>query len=328
VQDQQLEGVDDICSLSTVTEAALLHTIRVRYSRLQIYTRVSRILIALNPFQPLSIYSFPNLLAHAKAADSADLPPHIFGTGHDALRGLRDGAKDQAIVISGESGAGKTESAKLLLKYVAEVVRGHELQDERASDECVSGLEERVMQTNPVLEAFGNAMTTRNNNSSRFGKWLDLRFSSGLRMLGCRITSYLLEVTRVCSQQAGERSYHVFFQLMGVKDTQLRETLGLQDMGYYRYLRGSVPTAPGIDDQAGFQDMHQALFTLGFSNEEQLQIFRIVVGVLTLGNCEFLLRDGEDSLRLEDVEPIQCVASLLEVDATTLNDACYGEKLS
>eukprot|EP00929_Paragymnodinium_shiwhaense_P097917 TRINITY_DN5948_c0_g1_i1.p1 TRINITY_DN5948_c0_g1~~TRINITY_DN5948_c0_g1_i1.p1 ORF type:complete len:2102 (-),score=505.44 TRINITY_DN5948_c0_g1_i1:50-6355(-) len=320
VQEQQLEGVDDICSLSTVTEAALLHTIRVRYARSQIYTRVSRILIAVNPFQALQIYTGQYLNEYAQAQDSLDLPPHIFGTGHDALCGLREGTRDQAIVISGESGAGKTESAKLLLRYVAEVVRSSSSSSSATpaddSQPRARGLEEKVMQTNPVLEAFGNAMTVRNNNSSRFGKWLDMRFSTALGMLGCRITSYLLEVTRVCTQSSGERGYHIFFQLLQARASPFLADLRLQDMNSYRYLRGSVPVAPGVDDGLCFKDVRVALTSLGFGDEEQLGIFRIVSGALALGNCDFLQQaDGQsEELRLDDDAHAQRAADLFQVD--------------
>eukprot|EP00439_Symbiodinium_sp_Y106_P007835 s4195_g1.t1 len=153
VQDCQLDG--DVCTLPAVSEAALLHTLRVRYFRQEIYTRVARILISVNPFHPLPIYGKEWLLRYQEARDSRELPPHIYGIGHDALQGLSSGYKDQAIVISGESGAGKTESAKFLLNFIAESVKGH------SAEVGAAGLEAEVVRTNPILEAFGNASTTR-----------------------------------------------------------------------------------------------------------------------------------------------------------------------
>merc|ERR1711924_406108 len=136
------------------------------------------------------------------------LPPHIYGVAQDALNGLRKGSKDQAILVGGESGAGKTESAKLVLSYVAEALKGKH-----------GGIEEKLLRTNPILEAFGNAMTVRNNNSSRFGKWLDINFLQ-MKMTGCSLTSYLLEVSRVTGQAKGERGYHVFFQLLQARTSK------------------------------------------------------------------------------------------------------------
>eukprot|EP00913_Durusdinium_trenchii_P017025 g16010.t1 len=263
VQDGQLDGVEDICTLSIVTEAALLYSVRARYFRQEIYTRVARILISVNPFRALPIYS-------ARHRDAG-------GAG---------GEEERAIVISGESGAGKTESAKFLLSYVAECVKGHDGQD------GLQGLEGRVLQTNPILESFGNAMTTRNANSSRFGKWLDLRFSEALHMRGGQITSYLLEVTRVCGQSEGERGFHIFFQLLQAKRSL--PSLGLQEPSHYRYLKNSTLEAPGIDDAEDFAKLRQALQQLGFSEEEQMQAFQILAGILNLGNCDFYNQEEED----------------------------------
>jgi len=327
VEDQQLEGVDDICSLHTVHEAALLHSARIRYSRQQIYTRVSRILIALNPFAALPIYSADCLRLYASARDSLDLPPHIFGTGHDALRGLREGFRDQAIVISGESGAGKTESAKLLLSYVAEVVKaeagGHVEAD--GAGPGMHGVEEKVMRTNPVLEAFGNAMTVRNNNSSRFGKWLDMRFAATMGMLGCRVTSYLLEVTRVCSQVQGERGFHIFCQLLHERQSPALQGLELQEMGQYVYLRNSALHAPGIDDKLCFEELCSSLSALGFSEEEKAQIFKIVAGILTLGNCVF--DAGDDRAMLRDAAPLLRTGELFGVDPRMLGRCMLWRKV-
>jgi len=204
VQTGQLQGVDDICSLAVVNEAALLHTVRVRYADQKIYTRVSRTLIAVNPFAALPIYSFKVVEEYRHAKDTMENAPHIFAIGKDALDGLKLHNRNQAVLISGESGAGKTESCKLVLSFVVDAVRSSE-----------DGVEDQLMQTNPVLEAFGNAMTVRNNNSSRFGKWLDLRIAtSSIEVVGSTLTSYLLETMRVTTQGSDERCFHVFFQLL------------------------------------------------------------------------------------------------------------------
>lgn len=323
VQDGHLDGVDDICSLSIVTEAALLHTVRVRSFRQQIYTRVARILISVNPFHSLPIYSVKYLKDFQDAKDSFDLQPHIYGTGHDALRGLAEGNKDQAIVISGESGAGKTESAKFLLSYVAECVKGRDLHGNGA----LHGLEARVLQTNPILESFGNAMTTRNANSSRFGKWLDLRFSQALGMKGCQITSYLLEVTRVCGQSEGERGFHIFFQLLQASNEGALKFLGLKDPSSYRYLKNSVLSAPGIDDRQNFADLRHAFNLLGFPEEEQMQAFQILAGILNLENLEFFSTEDEEELRLEGDQPLLAAARQLRLPLEQLRQGLLRRKV-
>ncbi|CAK0911324.1 unnamed protein product [Prorocentrum cordatum] len=318
VHDQQLDGVDDVCSLGAVSEAALLHTVRTRYSRQLMYTRVSRILIAVNPFCPQECDAEQHGSGYCEfGLDTLDT------CGTDVRDGVQDGARDQAIVISGESGAGKTESAKLLLSYVASAVRSGGGADAGARG---AGVEEKVMQTNPVLEAFGNAMTVRNNNSSRFGKWLDMLLSaSGMR--GCRITSYLLEVTRVCGQAQGERGFHIFFQLLqAAGSSPLVQGLELGSWEQYSYLRGSTRLAPGINDAACFEETCASLGSLGFSEADQGQVFRLVAAVLVLGNVDFVC-NGQEELSLQDSGPIERVADLLQVDGRALGSCMLWRKV-
>jgi len=291
VHDEQLAGVEDICTLSVVNDGAMLFTVRSRYLDQQTYTNVGRILIAVNPFAPLPIYSKEHMDRYAFCANPADLPPHIYGLGQDALRGLRDGSRDQAILISGESGAGKTESAKLVLSYVAEALKGES-----------GGVEERILLTSPVLEAFGNAMTVRNNNSSRFGKWLDMQFSSALTVNGCSLTSYLLEVTRVCAQAEGERGFHIFFMMLQARTSADYgiASLKLQEPKLYRYLRNGKLTAPGIDDKVWMNDLKRSFSALHFEEQLIRDIFKILGGILTLGNVEFDAANDTATLRERD----------------------------
>jgi len=307
VDPRQLEGLDDVCQLNVVTEGTLLHTIRVRFARQQIYTKVSNMLIAVNPFAQLPLYSSHVLDSYIAAADYSSKPPHIYSVGSNAIRGLEQGERDQAVVISGESGAGKTESAKLVMGYVAEA---------RRLINQGTGLEEQIMRTNPVLEAFGNAMTVRNNNSSRFGKWLDFIFNDSGHLCGCSITHYLLEVTRVCSQAKGERSYHIFFQLIMSRDDNMLRPIGLQEPQHYRYLRTGELTVPGINDRESFAELKESLDALGFTKKEHLQICQCVGAVLNLGNVEFT--GDKESLNLASEEPVQKTAELLEVEVQVL----------
>lgn len=320
VADEQLEGVGDITSLSSVGQAAMLHTFRVRYFKRLIYTRVGRILIVVNPFTPLPIYSTEYVDQYRSIVDSTSLPPHIYGLGHDTLRGMRLGSvQNHVVLISGESGAGKTESSKLILSFVAESV----------ASESKDNIEEKILQTSPIFEAFGNATTVRNSNSSRFGKWLDLRFSKSMQVLGCELSQYLLETTRVCRQAPQERCYHIFFQMLrglteGCDSPRLptlrqRRELHLKKPEDYRYLRGSVQHVPGIDDLKRFEDTLDAFASVGFDLEAQFEVFKVLSGVLMLGNCDFV-PDG-DGARLADSAPCQTAAELLGVDANKLS-AC------
>jgi len=318
VQTDEELGVDDVCSLTNVSEATLLNTVRVRYCKQLIYTRIQRILIALNPFTVLPIYDSQKMDEYMAASDTMDLPPHIFAVAQDAVQGIREGSGDRAILISGESGAGKTESSKLVLSFVAEGLR---------SDTPIGNdrLEERVIQTSPVLEAFGNAMTVKNNNSSRFGKWLDLRFSGSLELVGGTLTSYLLETTRVCTQAWNERSFHVFYHLLGAKGAGSLRDFGLREPKHYRYLREGQLKTPGMDDASKFVELQEAFEGLGFSDELQLEVFKIVAGVLTLGNCDFK-GDGDGS-KLADAEPVRQSAELFQIDVVKISRCMLMRKL-
>eukprot|EP00929_Paragymnodinium_shiwhaense_P097918 TRINITY_DN5948_c0_g2_i1.p1 TRINITY_DN5948_c0_g2~~TRINITY_DN5948_c0_g2_i1.p1 ORF type:complete len:2220 (-),score=660.83 TRINITY_DN5948_c0_g2_i1:77-6736(-) len=324
VELDQLEGVDDVCSLKTVNEAALLHTIRVRYAKGSIYTRISRILVSVNPFGTLPatatpLYSAQQFQAYASTRDAfAELPPHIFAVGQAALLGFRTGTRDQAVLISGESGAGKTESAKLILSFVTDAVKGG----------GQGRIEDRVRYTNPVLEAFGNAMTVRNSNSSRFGKWLDLRFSPSLRIQGCNVSSYLLETTRVCGTAADERNYHIFFMLLQGRSTVQCgiSSLRMGQPSEYKYLKAGQMVAPGVDDSQHLDDLMEAFEALGFSQDVQAEVFRTVAGVLVLGNCEFS-SVGEGSKFSSD-GPVTRAAELFGVSAKALSRCMLFKRIA
>eukprot|EP00929_Paragymnodinium_shiwhaense_P021882 TRINITY_DN14148_c0_g1_i1.p1 TRINITY_DN14148_c0_g1~~TRINITY_DN14148_c0_g1_i1.p1 ORF type:complete len:1947 (+),score=476.92 TRINITY_DN14148_c0_g1_i1:170-6010(+) len=326
VEARQLAGVDDICSLPQITEGAVLHTVRERYMLQQVYTRVSRVLIALNPYRSLPLYSSIHIDMYKQASDSLQHPPHIFGLTQDALRGLRYGSKSHVILISGDSGAGKTESAKLILSFVAEAGRSADgvarapTWGSRASNAIDERMEENMLRCSPILESFGNAMTVRNNNSSRFGKWLDIRFpgSGGLKILSSSVTSYLLETTRVCTHGKFERSFHVFYQLL--KRRTMFPWLQLQEAEHYRYLRGGVKVANGIDDAARFHETLDSFGPLGFDEKASKEIFRIIAGVLNIGNIDFRNQPGETHLaELDDqAGAARTVSELLGVNVDDL----------
>eukprot|EP00928_Gymnodinium_smaydae_P099354 TRINITY_DN9454_c0_g1_i1.p1 TRINITY_DN9454_c0_g1~~TRINITY_DN9454_c0_g1_i1.p1 ORF type:complete len:946 (-),score=264.08 TRINITY_DN9454_c0_g1_i1:112-2949(-) len=320
VRADQEDGVDDICALEEVGEAALLHTVRLRYSRNIIYTRVARTLIAMNPFQDLPIYSSQYVDRYVAAADTLNLPPHIFAPCRDALQDVRE--RNQAILIGGESGAGKTESAKLIMSFVADAL----CREMRAGAE--ERLDEAVLQSNPLLEAFGNAMTVKNANSSRFGKWLDLQINQKTELAGCVLTSYLLETTRVCTQAAKERGFHVFFQLIKSRAKPELAELKLMEPSKYRYLSSGRPTVPGVDDAQAFEDLCEAMTAVGLNEALRGEIFRLLGGVLILGNCEFTSDAAPDPARLVGKEELESAAKLFGVDADRLSDCLLFKEVT
>ncbi|CAE7325443.1 myoI [Symbiodinium natans] len=326
VHDAQLAGVGNICELVVVDNAAVLHSVRTRYKRSDIYTFVSRMLIAVNPFKELPIYSKDNLLRYLPGAnDIMDLPPHVYGLGLHAVKGQKRG-KSQVVLISGESGAGKTESAKLVMSYISEALGSSRHMQRRESrprysiapepgtdglakrrqsrysvvDPKMPSIQDKIIQTNPILEAFGNAMTVRNNNSSRFGKWTQMMISPNMSIQGCSVTDYLLEVTRVCSRGEKERNYHIFFQLLQARGEEELKCLDIQPPEAYSYLRGSQFVAPGIDDARCFTEVKEAFLALEFAWEVQMEIFKVVMGVLALGNIEFTEAAEEAEIKGHD----------------------------
>jgi len=309
IDGDELEGVSDICQLASVTFASLLHAVRVRYGHDEIYTNVSRILIAVNPFKPLNIYSGEFVELYRSAKELTNLPPHVFSVTADAFVNLADEGRNQAVLISGESGAGKTESTKLALLYASEVLASG-----------VHGFEDRILEVNPILEAFGNARTVRNNNSSRFGKWIEvLADPAAMSLSGATVTDYLLEVTRVCSQGAGERNYHIFYQLTSDGGGAGLEALRLRGgADRFAYLNRNPAVVPELDDADGFLQLRKAFASLRLSSEEQESVFRIAAGVLHLGNVQFgpSPEDGKQATVLgseggEVGGPLACAAEVL-----------------
>ncbi len=207
-----MEPVDNLVALSDLSEPALLHTLRQRFAQDNIYTYISSILISVNPFKQLPIYSSAVMQQYRSGHEN--LPPHVYAIARDAFDAMTSGTADQgqgskvAIIISGESGAGKSEGTKLVLQYLAEAGSSTSL-DAQPTD-----IASAVLQTSPLLEAFGNAKTQRNDNSSRFGKLIQVHFDDRHRIAGASIQAYLLEKSRVISPAAGERNYHVFYQLL------------------------------------------------------------------------------------------------------------------
>ena len=200
-----------------LNEGTLLNNVRLRYMKDEIYTYVANILIAVNPYAPIAGLYSKETMSGYMGKSIGQLPPHLYAIADRAYRDLRRTSQSQSIVVSGESGAGKTESQKHILKYLCESWGG-------AHDTPV---ETRILESNPILEAFGNARTLRNNNSSRFGKFVEVHFDARATVSGGHISHYLLEKSRVCHQQAGERNYHIFYQLYASLDERRRADFGL-----------------------------------------------------------------------------------------------------
>uniref|UniRef100_A0A4W5LXA8 Unconventional myosin-VI n=1 Tax=Hucho hucho TaxID=62062 RepID=A0A4W5LXA8_9TELE len=306
--------MEDNCSLMYLNEGTLLNNIRVRYSKDKIYTYVANILIAVNPYYDIPKLYAPETIKSYRGRSLGTLPPHVYAIADKAYRDMRVLKMSQSIIVSGESGAGKTENTKFVLRYLT------------TSYGTGQDIDERIVEANPLLEAFGNAKTVRNNNSSRFGKFVEIHFNEKVRhhflvlanfinnVVGGFVSHYLLEKSRICMQSKEERNYHIFYRLCAGASEDIRQKLHLDSPDSFRYLnRGCTRyfaskdtdkqimqnrkspehvklgalKDPLLDDQGDFNRMCVAMKKIGLDDTEKLDLFRVVAGVLHLGNVDF-----------------------------------------
>ncbi|CAL1703822.1 unnamed protein product [Somion occarium] len=301
-----LETADDLATLSHLNEPSVLHTIRNRYAQHSIYTYSGIVLIAMNPFQRVTLYG-PEIIQAYSGRKRGELEPHLFAIAEDAYTAMSRDGTGQTIIVSGESGAGKTESAKYIMRYLASVnppdLKGRG--KTKASLDESSEVERQILATNPVLEAFGNAKTTRNDNSSRFGKYIQILFDGKQEIVGARIRTYLLERSRVVFQPLTERNYHIFYQLCAGAPLKERKDLGLDtDVSKFHYLKQGGPSSSpinGVDDAEEFRQTQIALSTIGISVEKQWAVFKLLSALLHLGNIK--VSQMRNDAAIDDVDP-------------------------
>ncbi|KAI0317763.1 myosin 5 [Amylostereum chailletii] len=302
-----LETADDLATLSHLNEPSVMHTIRNRYAQHSIYTYSGIVLIAMNPFQRVTLYG-PEIIQAYSGRRRGELEPHLFAIAEDAYTAMRKEGMGQTIIVSGESGAGKTESAKFIMRYLASVNPPESPAKSRtkASLDESSEVERQILATNPVLEAFGNAKTTRNDNSSRFGKYIQILFDGKQEIVGARIRTYLLERSRIVFQPTTERNYHIFYQLCAGAPLKERKDLGLDtDITKFHYLKQGGPHStpiPGVDDAEEFRTTQHALSTIGISVEKQWAVFRLLSALLHLGNVKITPMRNESTVDDNDNE--------------------------
>ncbi|XP_063376594.1 myosin-VIIa isoform X3 [Cydia fagiglandana] len=317
VHTTSVHGVEDMISLGDLHEAGILRNLLIRYNENLIYISRGSILVAVNPYQILPIYTADQIKLY-KERKIGELPPHIFAIGDNAYAHMRRYGQDQCIVISGESGAGKTESTKLILQYLAAISGKH------------SWIEQQILEANPILEAFGNAKTVRNDNSSRFGKYIDIHFNSGGVIEGAKIEQYLLEKSRIVSQGTDERNYHVFYCLLAGLSKEEKKKLELGEPKDYRYLSmGGSFTCEGRDDAAEFADIRSAMKVLLFTEPEIWEILKLLAAVLHCGNIKYeaTVVDNLDATEIIEQVNVKRVANLLGVPTQSLIQALTRKTL-
>ncbi|XP_077384353.1 myosin IEb isoform X2 [Festucalex cinctus] len=277
-QDVKVSGVDDMVLLSKINEDAITDNLKKRYMDDYIFTYIGPVLISVNPFKQLPYFTEREVDLYQGAAQYEN-PPHVYALADDVYRNMMIDSENQCVIISGESGAGKTVAAKYIMSYVSKVSGG---------GDKVQHVKDIILQSNPLLEAFGNAKTVRNNNSSRFGKYFEIQFSRGGAPDGGKISNFLLEKSRVVSQNPGERNFHIYYQLLEGASGEQRENLGVTTPDYYIYLNQSGTfTVEDVNDKKEFADTLEAMSVVGLSVEDQDSVVQLVAGILHLGNINF-----------------------------------------
>ncbi|WBW73466.1 myosin II heavy chain Myo3 [Schizosaccharomyces osmophilus] len=317
VNPPKFDMVNDMAELTCLNEPSVIHNLIQRYERDLIYTYSGLFLVAVNPYRSLPIYG-DDIVKKYHAKQFPEVKPHIFRVADIAYRNLLEREQDQSILVTGESGAGKTETTKKVIQYLT-AITGTSSNDSQL-------LENKILDTNPVLEAFGNAQTVRNNNSSRFGKFIRIEFSIDGSIVGANLDWYLLEKSRVTNPSPNERNYHIFYQLLrGSDDNLLREFFLERSVDKYTYLKNCAKFVSGVDDASEFRQVCAGLTTLGFSAEDTKQLYTAIAAVLHLGNIE-VASDRAGQARFPSLTHIDQLCHLLGIPPEAFINAVLHPK--
>ncbi|KAL0119513.1 hypothetical protein PUN28_007766 [Cardiocondyla obscurior] len=318
VNPPKYEKCEDMSNLTYLNDASVLHNLKQRYYAKLIYTYSGLFCVAINPYKRFPVYTSRCAKLY-RGKRRSEVPPHIFAISDGAYVNMLTNNENQSMLITGESGAGKTENTKKVIAYFATVGASTKKDKEDSGSQKKGSLEDQVVQTNPVLEAFGNAKTVRNDNSSRFGKFIRIHFGPSGKLAGADIETYLLEKARVISQQALERSYHIFYQMMSGSVKGLKEMCLLSnDITEYYFVSQGKTTIPNVDDGEECLLTDQAFDVLGFTQEEKDDIYKITAAVMHMGGMKFKQRGREEQAEADGTEEGERVAKLLGCDCADL----------
>uniref|UniRef100_A0A8C3I1N4 Myosin VIIB n=1 Tax=Chrysemys picta bellii TaxID=8478 RepID=A0A8C3I1N4_CHRPI len=311
------QGVEDMIRLGDLNEAGIVHNLLIRHQEHKIYTYTGSILVAVNPYQVLPLYTVEQIQLYSNKR-IGELPPHVFAIADNCYFNMKRNKRDQCCVISGESGAGKTESTKLILQFLTAISGQH------------SWIEQQILEANPILEAFGNAKTIRNDNSSRFGKYIDIHFNRSSVIEGARIEQFLLEKSRVCRQAPEERNYHIFYCMLMGMNLEQKKMLNLGTASEYTYLTmGDCTSCDGRNDAKEYAHIRSAMKVLMFSDSEHWDISKLLAAILHLGNVEFeaAVYDNLDCSDVLDSSHFFVATKLLEVDYGELQNSLTNHSI-
>ncbi|XP_006026043.1 myosin-9 [Alligator sinensis] len=301
--------VEDMAELTCLNEASVLHNLKERYYSGLIYTYSGLFCVVINPYKNLPIYS-EEIVDMYKGKKRHEMPPHIYAITDTAYRSMMQDREDQSILCTGESGAGKTENTKKVIQYLAHVASSHKSKKDQGE------LERQLLQANPILEAFGNAKTVKNDNSSRFGKFIRINFDVNGYIVGANIETYLLEKSRAIRQAKEERTFHIFYYLLSGAGEHLKTDLLLEPYNKYRFLSNGHVTIPGQQDKDMFQETMEAMKIMGIPDDEQMGLLKVISGVLQLGNIAFKKERNTDQASMPDNTAAQKVSHLLGINVT------------
>ncbi|KAK0946793.1 class II myosin [Friedmanniomyces endolithicus] len=305
-------GVSDLTLISKISNEAINDNLKKRFENGEIYTYIGHVLVSVNPFRDLGIYT-DQVLQSYQGKNLLEVPPHVFAIAEASYYNMKAYSENQCVIISGESGAGKTEAAKRIMQYIANVSGG--------KDNSIQQIKEMVLATNPLLESFGNAKTLRNNNSSRFGKYLEIQFNAQGEPVGANVQNYLLEKSRVVGQIRDERNFHIFYQFTKGASQEHRTNFGIQQPSTYAYTsKSKCYDVAGMDDVADFKDTINAMSVIGMTKPEQDNLFRMLAAILWLGNVSYV-EDEEGNASVRDQSVIDFASYLLEVESAHVNKA-------
>ncbi|XP_027524231.1 myosin-1B [Corapipo altera] len=319
------DKIEDMAMMTHLHEPAVLYNLKERYAAWMIYTYSGLFCVTVNPYKWLPVYN-PEVVLAYRGKKRQEAPPHIFSISDNAYQFMLTDRENQSILITGESGAGKTVNTKRVIQYFATIAAsGDKKKEEQTSGKMQGTLEDQIISANPLLEAFGNAKTVRNDNSSRFGKFIRIHFGATGKLASADIETYLLEKSRVTFQLKAERSYHIFYQIMSNKKPELIEMLLITTNPYdYQYVSQGEITVPSINDQEELMATDSAIDILGFSADEKTAIYKLTGAVMHYGNLKFKQKQREEQAEPDGTEVADKAAYLMGLNSADLLKAlCY-----
>ncbi|XP_069564852.1 myosin-1-like [Brachyistius frenatus] len=319
------DKIEDMAMMTHLNEAAVLFNLKERYAAWMIYTYSGLFCVTVNPYKALPVYKQEVVVAY-RGKKRQEAPPHIFSISDNAYQSMLTDRENQSILITGESGAGKTVNTKRVIQYFATIAGSADRKKDAASTGKLQGnLEDQIISANPLLEAFGNAKTVRNDNSSRFGKFIRIHFGTTGKLSSADIETYLLEKSRVTFQLTAERSYHIFYQIMSNKKPELIETLLITTNPYnFPFVSQGEISVASIDDSDELIATDSAIETLGFTGDERIGIYKLTGAVMHYGNMKFKQKQREEQAEPDGTEVADKAAYLMGLNSADLLKAlCY-----